>query len=154
MPRTTSFTAEAADSESAAETRVAIVGGQIDHGVQRVRMFGAEHFAAQRDQLLIQSLGARGTTARTAKSRPDVINDTDDALRGLAVRERVDVGRGERIARYPPVAALDFFDHAPSDLTHVFALDRDHGVGQLRDDLLLLFLAKNVFDDSDLNERH
>jgi hypothetical protein len=99
-------------------------------------------------------------TAARADKRPDgkeppgrhVISD--DTLRGFSARERVDVGRGERIARDPPVAALDFFDHAPGDLTHVFAFDRDHGVGQLRDDLLPLFLGENVFDDSDLNERH
>ena len=76
-----------------------------------------------------------------------MINDTCDALRGFAVCERVDVGCGEWIARDPPVAALDFFDHAPSDLTHVFAFDRDHGLGQLRDNLLLLFLTEDVFDD-------
>jgi hypothetical protein len=106
--------------------------------------------------------GSFSEPRRARDKRPDgegppgrqVINDTCDALRGLAARQRMDVGSGERIARYPPVAALDFFDYAPSDLTHVFALNRDHGVGQLRDDLLLLFLAENIFDDSDLNERH
>jgi hypothetical protein len=29
-----------------------------------------------------------------------------------------------------------------------------HGIGQLLDDLSLLILAENVFDDANLNERH
>src|SRR6266576_3277874 len=40
--------------------------------------------------------------------------------------------------------------HSP----HVLAFDRDHGIGQLLDDLSLLILAENVLDDSNLNERH
>jgi hypothetical protein len=108
----------------------------------------------QKVTLYLGNRAARADNAQAAKSRPGVTLINDDALRGFSPRERVDVGRGERISSDPPVSALDFFDHAPSDLTHVFALDRDHGVGQLRDDLLLLFLGENVFDDSDLNERH
>src|SRR5580692_206843 len=82
------------------------------------------------------ALGGKGTESSLqegprAHKRPDgeaarTSRHSRDALRGLAVRERVNVGRGERIPGDPPVAALDFFDHAPSNLTHVFALNRDH----------------------------
>src|SRR5262249_11853536 len=51
-------------------------------------------------------------------------------------------------------AAFHLLDHAPGDGTHGLALDRHHGVGELADDLALLFLAENVFDDANLNERH
>jgi hypothetical protein len=93
---------------------------------------------------LVGPLGL-ATNARTAKSRPDVTSLMTHATRYAAL---------PRASAWTSAVVSGFFDHAPSDLTHVFALDRDHGVGQLRDDLLLLFLAENVFDDSDLNERH
>ena len=74
--------------------------------------------------------------------------------RGFSARQSVHVGGGQRVAADPPVAAFHLLDHAPSDAAHVLALDRDHRVGQLADDLALLFLAEHVLDDANLNERH
>src|SRR5215207_3637568 len=69
-------------------------------------------------------------------------------------RERLDVLRGERVARDAPVAAADLIDDAPRHRTHVLALDLHHRVGETADDLLLLLGGEDVLDDLDLNERH
>src|SRR5690242_6608062 len=75
-------------------------------------------------------------------------------LCSLSARQGVDVGGGQRVAADPPVAAFHLLDDAPRDIAHVLALDRDHRVGQLADHLALLFLAEDVLDDANLNERH
>src|SRR3974390_270545 len=64
------------------------------------------------------------------------------------------VGRRECLGADYPVAAFHLLDHAPGDPAHALAFDRDHGVGQLADDLLLLLLAEHILDDAHLNERH
>src|SRR5215472_6419964 len=74
--------------------------------------------------------------------------------RSLAACQSVNVGGGHRLAADAPVAALHLFDQAKRDLAHVLALDRDHCVSQLADDLSLLFLTEHVFDNLNLNERH
>src|SRR6266446_7056507 len=86
---------------------------------------------------------------RHSMPRPEVASS-----RSLSACQSVYVGSGQSIAADPPVAAFHLLDHAPSDLAHVLALDRDHRVCQLADDLTLLFLAEHVFDDANLNERH
>jgi hypothetical protein len=45
---------------------------------------------------------------------------------------------GQRLAADAPVAAADLLDDHPGDLAQVLAFDRDHGLGQLLDHLLLL----------------
>jgi hypothetical protein len=77
-----------------------------------------------------------------------------DRLGGLAAREGVYIGGGQRGAADSPVAAFDLLDHAPCDIAHVFAVDRDHRLGQFADDLALLFPAEHVLDDANLNEWH
>src|SRR5271169_1234763 len=74
--------------------------------------------------------------------------------RSLSACQSVDVGGGQGVATDPPVAAFHLLDDAPRDVAHVLALDRDHRVGQLADDLALLFLTEYVLDDANLNERH
>jgi hypothetical protein len=68
--------------------------------------------------------------------------------------QSVHVSGGQRVAADSPVAAFNFLDDAPGDATHVFTLDRDHRVGELAYDLMLLLLIEHVFDDTNLNERH
>ena len=68
--------------------------------------------------------------------------------------ERVHLLGREAVAGDPPIAALDLLDHAPRDLAHVLAFDRDHRVGQTLDDLLLLVAAEHTFDELDVDERH
>src|SRR3954467_5199411 len=72
----------------------------------------------------------------------------------LSACEGMHVGGGEGVAADTPVAAFHVLDHAPGDVAHVLALDRDHRVSQLADHLALLFLAEHVLDDPNLNERH
>src|SRR5262249_271765 len=74
--------------------------------------------------------------------------------RSLSACQSVDIGGGQGLAPDPPVAAFHLLDQTKGDLTHVLALDRDHRVGQLGDDLALLFLTEYVLDDLNLNERH
>src|SRR5579859_489147 len=90
----------------------------------------------------------RGTAARHCGSGGALQS------RGIAAREGLDVGGGQRVAAYSPIAAFDLLDYAPGDIAHVLTLDRDHCVGQLGDHLALLFLAEHVFDDANLDERH
>src|SRR5665648_1221887 len=47
-----------------------------------------------------------------------------------------------------------FLDDTPGDRAHVLALDRDHGVGELPDDLLLLLRGEDALDELDVDERH
>src|SRR5262249_53172458 len=74
--------------------------------------------------------------------------------RSLSARQGVHVRGCPGAAADSPVAALHLLDHAPSDASHALAFDRDHRVSQLADHLALLFLAKHVLDDADLNEGH
>src|SRR6516162_8324537 len=74
--------------------------------------------------------------------------------RSLAACQSVDIGGGQGFATDPPVAAFHLFDQAKGDLAHVLALDRDHRVSQLADDLALLFLTEHVLDDLNLDQRH
>jgi hypothetical protein len=68
--------------------------------------------------------------------------------RSLSACQSVHVGGGQGVATDPPVAAFHLLDQAKGDLAHVLTLDRDHRVGQLGDDLALLFLTEHVFEDS------
>ena len=72
----------------------------------------------------------------------------------LPASQCLHIARRQSIAADAPVAALDFLDRHPRHSPHVLAFDRDHGIGQLLDDLSLLILAENVLDDLNLNERH
>jgi hypothetical protein len=74
--------------------------------------------------------------------------------RSLAACQSVHVGGRQGVATDSPVAAFHLLDHAPGDVAHVLTLDRDHRIGQLADDLTLLFLTEHVLDDANLNERH
>jgi hypothetical protein len=53
----------------------------------------------------------------------------------------------------PPVVAFDLFDEAKGNLAHVLALDRNHCVGQLADDLALLFFSEHILDNLNLIKR-
>src|SRR2546429_137694 len=74
--------------------------------------------------------------------------------RSLSACQSVHVVSGQSVAADPPVAALHLLDQAKGHAAHALALDRHHRIGQLADDLALLFLAEHVFDDANLNERH
>ena len=74
--------------------------------------------------------------------------------RGLSASQGMHVGGCQRLAADSPVAAVHLLDHAPGDPAHALAFDRDHRVGQLADDLALLFLAEYVLDDTNLDKRH
>src|ERR1700680_2756258 len=60
----------------------------------------------------------------------------------------------QRLAADAPVAALDLFDDAPRDAAHVLALDRDHGLRELLDDLALLMLREHTLDYLDVQQWH
>ena len=60
----------------------------------------------------------------------------------------------QAVASDSPVAAVDFLDGHPGDLTHRLALDADHGVGQLGDHLALLVGCEDTFDKFDVYKRH
>src|ERR1700730_15837630 len=71
--------------------------------------------------------------------------------RGLSACQGLDVGGGQGIAADPPVAAFHLLDDAPGDIAHVLTLDRDHRLGELADDLALLFPTEHVLDHANLN---
>src|ERR1700750_171078 len=73
---------------------------------------------------------------------------------GRAGRERVDGLGGHRLTADAPVPALDLLDDDPGHGAHVLTLDLDHGVGELLDDLLLLMVVEDAFDELDVDERH
>src|SRR6476661_963151 len=73
---------------------------------------------------------------------------------GRAGRERVDGLGGHGLAPDAPVPALDLFDDDPGHRAHVLTLDLDHRVGELLDDLLLLVVIEDAFDELDVDERH
>ena len=50
-------------------------------------------------------------------------------------RQSLDIGSAQRVTGDAPVAALHLLDHHPGHRTHVLALDGDHGLGQIPDDL-------------------
>ena len=66
----------------------------------------------------------------------------------------LDVLGGERLAADAPLAALHLFDRDPGDGAHRLALDVDHRLGELGDDLLLLVRREHTLDELDLHERH
>src|ERR1700683_5170851 len=74
--------------------------------------------------------------------------------RRFSARQRVHVGSRQSVAANPPITAFNFLYHAPRDAAHTLAFDRDHRVRELADDLVFLFLAEDVFDHADLDERH
>src|SRR5262245_6955062 len=73
---------------------------------------------------------------------------------GLAGRKCLHIVCGQRLAADTPVATLDLVDHHERHLTHVLAFDRYHRVSELADHLLLLCRRENVFDQSNVDERH
>jgi hypothetical protein len=62
--------------------------------------------------------------------------------------------RRQRLAANSPLAAGYLRNLYPGHTTHVLAFDRDHGVGQLLDDLAFLLRAKHLLYEMDLYERH
>ena len=65
-----------------------------------------------------------------------------------------DVAGVQGLAGDAPVAAGDFLDGDPRDGPHRFALDADHGVGQLLDDCFFLGCVEDAFDEFHLDEGH
>src|ERR1700722_13838451 len=97
---------------------------------------------------------SRAQSARTIVDGPGTACRDPRSLRHAAFpRARACTSAVVRALPPIPQSPLSTLDHAPSDLAHVLALDRDHRIGQLADDLALLFLAEHVFDDANLNER-
>ena len=60
----------------------------------------------------------------------------------------------QRMAGYTPTAFLHFLDRDPRDRTEGLTFDRYHGIGEISDDLLLLFGRENVFEYVDVDEWH
>ena len=116
---------------------------------RRVRRVDPDQVASERDHLVEQVVAERlgelvmhpsKATAALAPGRhpsgcrPGPRNGPS-AASDRAGGQRAHVLGREAVARDTPVAALDLLDHAPGDLAHVLALDRDHRVGETLDDL-------------------
>jgi hypothetical protein len=54
----------------------------------------------------------------------------------------------------PQSPLLSSSNQHPGDRAHVLALDGDHGLGQLPDDLLLLLGREHTLDELHVDERH
>src|SRR5262249_11220440 len=73
---------------------------------------------------------------------------------GLGFGQRLHVGGGEGLSADRPVALLELLNAHPGHPAQGLALDRDHRVGDLLDEVALLAGGEHVLDHVDRHEWH
>lgn len=70
------------------------------------------------------------------------------------VPDTFNIGQVQRVPGNSPTPFFDFLDCDPCHRTERFPFDRDHRIGEIANDLLLLLRGENVFQDMYIDERH
>src|SRR5690349_5955224 len=66
----------------------------------------------------------------------------------------IDIAKHQWVTSDPPTAFLHFFNFHPSDPAERFTFNRHHGVGEIDDDLFLLFRGEHIFKDVNVYQWH
>lgn len=134
---------------------IACTGKLTEDDLKRIDALFPERLELQMSTALphVFSVCARDEVSPAGCSLADLVLASDGSGH-LARCQGLHVAGLQGLAADGPVSALELLDTHPGDSAQAFPFDRDHRLGDLVDELLLLLRGEDILDQIDGDERH